>query len=231
MSGMLNICRILIMITALMAPLFADTVHATGAGPLPASAQDLSGDNSLSEIVGTLDFPDGVNVFKIDIVYPLGFSAFTVPLPFGVADPELFLFDANALGVYSNDDATPIDLQSCLPSALSSNPCPSPRDGVGPTTAGIYYLAITRSENEPLSSAGYIFTPVLSTDVVGPDLTMGGGSPITGWDGGVNTSPDFDLINYDIMVQDVPEPPLVLLTAFGLAGIVAGSRKRGPQAA
>ncbi len=133
----------------------------------------------------------------------------------------MFLFNASGLGVYENDDISGSDTQACLPSAYSViNPCPSSRGALGPLTAGIYYLAITRSENSPLSSSGYIFSPILSTDVVGPDLTMGGGDPVIGWDGGVDTSPDFDLIYYDIQISDTPEPATWPLTVAVFGALV-----------
>jgi hypothetical protein len=205
---------------------FADTIPASGAGPLPGSAQDLSSDLSLSGITGTLDFPDGVDMFKIDILYPANFSAFTVPVgAFGVPDPELFLFNASGLGVFENDDISASDTQSCLPSADSSNPCPSSRGGSGPLTPGIYYLAITRSANSPTSNSGPIFSPVLSTDVVGPDLTAGGGDPITSWDNGVNAGSDFDLTQYSILIDDTPEPATLPLLTAAVAACVIFRRK------
>jgi hypothetical protein len=212
----------------------ANVVLASGAGSLPATAQDLSGDTSLNGIVGTLAFPDGVDMFKINILYPLEFAAYTINTgALGVPDPELFLFDANGLGVLANDDTTPANTQSCLPASSSQvNPCPSSRGGLGPLTSGIYYLAITRAENSPLSNSGYIFSPVLSTDVVGPDLTMGGAAPITGWDGGVNTSPNFDLTQFDIAIVDLPEPDLGPLTvAAGLALVIFCRKSRSASQA
>jgi hypothetical protein len=113
-------------------PAFADMVAAADAGSLPSSAQDLSGDLSLTEITGTLDYPLGVSMFKIDIANPLDFSAQTVGVAFGVPDTELFLFDSSGLGVYLNDDASGSDTLSCLPSADSGNPCSSSRNGLGP---------------------------------------------------------------------------------------------------
>jgi len=211
-------------------PGFADTVIAIGAGPLPSSAQDLSSDLALTEITGSLDFPLGVSMFKIDILFPSDFSAQTVPAgALGVPDPELFLFDSSGLGVYQNDDESFSDLQACLPSADSGNPCPSSRNGAGPLTAGIYYLAITRSANSSMSSSGYIFSPVLSTDVVGPDLTMGGGDPISSWDGNVFTSPNFDQINYDILITDspiaTPEPVTWPLLSAAVTALVLFRQK------
>jgi hypothetical protein len=210
----------------LILPGVADTIVATGAGSLPGTAEDLSSDASLTEIDGTLAFPDGVDMFKIDILNPLNFSAFTVSVgAFGVPDPELFLFDANGLGVYENDDASGGDTQSCLPSADAINPCSSSRGGSGPVTPGIYYLAITRSENSPLSDLGEIFSPLQSTDVLGPDLTAGGGDPVIGWDGDFFTGTDFDLTQFDIQIADTPEPAMWPLLAAALVALILFRRK------
>jgi hypothetical protein len=206
-------------------PAAANTVLAASAGSLPATAQDLTAEIAPTEIDGTLDFPDGVAMFKLYIPNPLGFAAFTVNTgAFGVPDPELFLFDQNGLGVYENDDNGG-DTQACLPSSDSHNPCASSSGGLGPLTAGFYYLAITRAENSPLSASGYIFSPLLSSDVVGPDPTQGGGDPIESWDGMVDAAPDFDLINYQIEIADTPEPATWPLTAGVFGALVLYRRK------
>jgi len=89
--------------------------------------------------------------------------------------------------------------------------------GLGPLAPGDYFLAITRSANYPVDSgSNEIFSPVFSTDVVGPN---GGVGPIAGWDGFSFTSPDTDLVNYDIFLSGtVPEPATWLLV--GSAGLV-----------
>lgn len=214
--------------TVLAVPGVASLVTASGAGPLPGTAQDLTGVPGLTEIVGTLSDPLAVDMFAINILHPTGFSAYTVASsPFSVPDPELFLFDASGRGVMMNDDVTFSDTQSCLPSLDATNPCPNPRDfALGPLTPGTYYLGITRSANLPLSSSGYIFSPVQSTDVVGPDLTQGGGDPITGWDGGVFTSPNYDLNAFDILIQDTPEPATRWIVAFAGAAFLLFRRVR-----
>jgi len=209
---------------------WANTVIASGAGSLPSSAQDLTGIN-VTQILGNLDFPLGVDMFKIDITDATDFSAITTAVSFGVPDTELFLFDAGGIGVYANDDISGSNTLSCLPSADSSNPCLSTRPiGVGPITDGAYYLAITRSANGPTSVGGEIFSSVLSTDVVGPDPTMGGGSPITGWDGNVYASSDFDLTAYDITLTgtSIPEPATWALIATGMVLVIFRRKQLAP---
>jgi hypothetical protein len=222
------------------APAHATTITASGAGPLPGSAEDLTTVVNLSEIVGALDFPLGVDMFAIDITDAADFSAITNPAgPFGVPDTELFLFNSGGFGVYGNDDISGSDVLSCLPSADVSNPCLSTRPaGVGPTTDGVYYLAITRSANDPISVGGDIFTEILSTDVTGPDPTMGGPDPITGWDNNVFTSPNFDQVNYDIVltgtgpIGTTPEPATwaLLLTTLLLISLRRTRFVRPPAA-
>ena len=205
----------------------ADTVTASNAGPLPASAEDLSTDGSLGAIVGSLytgynnsAFPNFESVFKIDILNYRDFSAKTVAVPFGAPDTDLFLFDATGHGVYANDDASSVNTLSCLPAATGVNPCSSSRNGTGPTSNGIYYLAIANSADYPISSSGEIFNIVNTTDVVGPALGLGGAGAFIGWDNGAFTTPDFDLVHYDIVLTGTtPEPATWLLIALPLSAL------------
>jgi hypothetical protein len=137
----------------------------------------------------------------------------------------LFLFDSTGRGVYANDDIDGGNTLSCLPS-LIGNPCSTSLPiGVGPTSDGVYYLAITRSSNMPLSDMGEIFTIFNSTDVVGPDPTMGGNDPVINWDGGAFTSADTDLVNYDIVLTGtVPEP--ATWTMIGAGGVLLALLRR-----
>ena len=225
MYRIVRFASILLVISTLSLPGFADVVTAFNAGPLPAGAQDLTGDTQpFIEIVGTFDTQTSVDMFAVTVLYPLQFAVFTFSGPFIVADPELFLFDSSGLGVMFNDDVSFTDTQSCLPSP-ENNPCPSSRGSLGPITPGTYFLAITQSTNAALSSGGDIFSNVLSTDVVGPDLSQGGGSPITGWDNNVSTSPNFDDNQFDILIQDTPEPSLGFLTAAFVAALVIWKRR------
>jgi hypothetical protein len=211
------------------APSYGDLVVANNPGALPGTAQDLTGVIP-TEITGSIpDTTDpllGVNMFAINITDYQDFSAITIGSPFGITDTELFLFNSSGIGVMGNDDIDGGNALSCLPSADSGNPCESSLPaGVGPTSDGTYYLAITRSSNDPLSASGEIFTILNSTDVVGPDLTMGGNDPITNWDGGAFTSADTDLTDYDIVITGTPEPATWVLLAIGLASILIRRRR------
>jgi hypothetical protein len=201
-------------------PVSAEIVNALNPGSLPGTAQNLTA-TFVTGIDGNLLGATAVNVFEIDILDPLGFSATTVPLISGVPDTKLFLFDASGRAVYENDDITASNTLSCLPSATSSNPCGFSRNGLGPLTSGDYFLAITRSDNAPWdASNNYLFTETGdSTAVNGPDFSAGGANPIAGWDGGVYTAPNYDLSAYQIdFTGTVPEPASGLLTA--VCGVV-----------
>ena len=200
-------------------------VIASGAGALPGSAQDLTTAYP-TQIDGILPGQNDVNMFQLDIFYPSLFSAIAVPLITGIPDTELFLFDSGGNPVYMNDDMTGSDTLSCLPSVVS-NPCPSSPGGLGPSTPGIYYLAITRALQLPQDAgSNYLFTYLVSdftsTDIQGP---AGGTGSIAGWDGLANTAPNYDANLYAIdLTGTVPEPGSGLLMA-AIAGAWAIRRK------
>ena len=211
-----------------IAPVHASLITASGAGALIGTAQDLTG-TMPTEIVGTLpnvtDALLDVNLFKLNIENFLNFSVRSLPVLHGVSDTELFLFDSTGHGVFANDDMgggdpTTFSL-ACLPSALN-NPCSSALpSGVGPMSNGVYYLAITRSSDMPLSDLGEIFTLISSTAVVGRDLTMGGADPLTGWDGGGFTDANSDAVNYDIVLTGTtPEPATWSMMSIAGLGLV-----------
>jgi hypothetical protein len=221
---------LLVILGLVVSPAFADSVTASGAGPLPGSAQDLTGSGVVTDILGTFDLEDSqyVSMFLIDITDYQAFSAETVGAgPFGLPDTELFLFDSSGDGVYMNDDMDPSDPSntlSCLPSA-TSNPCPSGNGGLGPTSDGLYYLAIADSADLPLDAASndVFLSSFSSTDVLGPDPSAGS---VAGWDGGVYDEADYDLNNYDIQLTGVgtapapePAPWLLLLSALAITWI------------
>jgi hypothetical protein len=225
----LSIFRVIALLTLAAAlPVSATTIFANNPGALPGTAQNTVG-LFPTELVGTLpDTTDpfaGVNMFQIQIFDPSMFSASVIGEPFGIADTVLSLFDSTGHGVMLNDDQGGGNINtlalSCLPSAVG-NPCPSSLPaGVGPTIPGIYYLAISLASNYPTSTSGEMFSPSSTTDVVGPDLTMGGNDPITGWDGGAFTFAIPDDDNYDILLGGtIPEPATWMMTGAACLGLL-----------
>ena len=130
----------------LTAPAATAASELGNAGDLPATAQDLSGE-TVAQITG--DFPDAtdVDMYKLCLSGGGTFSATTVGGP--PLDTQLYLFDANGLGVYGNDD-TDTGTQSTLPAGHA----------LTPQAAGMYYLAVAPVNQEPRSDGGSIFSAV-----------------------------------------------------------------------
>jgi len=222
--------RILLVSTLLAACATAGTVvTANNAGGLPGTAEDLSA-IAVTEIQGsipvTTDPLAGVNMFLINIIDPEFFSAIAVPVTFGIADTDLFLFDSSGNGVLANDDISFSNTLSCLPSAdAGTNPCDSSLPGgLGPVSPGLYYLAISSSANYPTSGGNEIFNIQNSTDVVGPALT--GSNPVDNFDGNYFTSTDTDLVNYDILLTGTTPEPSTWILACAALGVTAFLRRR-----
>ena len=142
------------------------------AGQLLPDAQVIPGGSAtLDSITGTISSNNDVDLFQITLTGDQTFSATTV----GGAgfDTELFLFDANGIGVYGNDDVSSDIDQSTLPAGTP----------LTPQQPGTYFLAITGFQNEPESSGGRIFE--LTDD--GPGLLKptgpGGELPLSGFTG------------------------------------------------
>ena len=115
------------------------------AGALPDSAHDLTGSN-YSTFFGELSFSGDVDLYKIRIVSADSFAATTRRSPGSHPDTELWLFDANLLPVYYNDD----EQSDASDHAL----LPRPNGTLGPTAPGTYYLAVTMYETIALDASG-----------------------------------------------------------------------------
>lgn len=161
----------LLAITALFWAAFVGVSQAAtevgDAGELPATAQDLGADTALGTISGTLDGLSDRDVYRMCLAGGGGFSASTIG---GTdVDTQLFLLDADGHGVYANDDAPGVLGQSELPA----------NDPLTPTAAGVYYLAVSRYNQDPTSGQGDpLFPDVVST--VGPSSS----DPIESWTSG-----------------------------------------------
>ena len=113
------------------------------AGELPGTAQDLTS-APVDAIDGSIGGDSDQDLYRVCLEGGGGFSATTVGG--SELDTQLFLFDANGLGVYANDDSQ-ATRQSTLPAL-------DPRT---PAAPGVYLLAVTPYDRDPRSPAGAIF--------------------------------------------------------------------------
>ena len=180
MMGMLLVSVMTILTLFQLAEAFTWT-EVEEAGDLPGTAQRITqneANEALEFITGSLSSPTDVDMYAIFITGGGNFSATTVGWTVDV-DTQLTLYDSSGIGIYSNDDFATDIPQSTLP---AFNP-------LTPTTPGLYYLAISDWDYDPLSDGGYIFphptTGLADTAVDGP-TGPGGGLPVNGW-GGIST--------------------------------------------
>jgi hypothetical protein len=156
-------------VAAVSSALAAPYAETGDAGDLPGTAQNTSGSGDLTAITGTAGGPDA-DMYRICLTGGGTFSATTV----GGAgfDTQLFLFDSAGMGIEANDDTGG---GGGLQSTLSAG-------GLSPAARGVYHLAISRFDNDPVSLGGQIFPDTPLTAVVGP-TGPGGGQAISGWTG------------------------------------------------
>ncbi|HEY6780185.1 MAG TPA: PxKF domain-containing protein [Thermoleophilaceae bacterium] len=158
------------LIWAVLVPAAFAATEAGDAGERPATAQDLGAETALDAITGSIANESDRDMYRLCASGAGSFSASTVD---GTAiDTQLFLLDAGGRGVYANDDAPGVMGQSELPAG----------DPLTPATAGVYYLAISRYNQDPLNAAGSrLFADVVFT--IGP-ASSNPGAVIASWGSG-----------------------------------------------
>lgn len=149
---------------AVSSALAAPWAEVGDAGDLPLTANTPNGVGALTSITGVAGGSDE-DMYRICLTGGGTFSASTVGSV--LVDTQLFLFDSAGLGVEANDDS--VGLKAVLPAG-----------GLSPTAGGVYYLALSSFNNDPVSSGGLIFPSTPFNLVHGP-TGPGGGSPISGW--------------------------------------------------
>lgn len=206
------------------APATADVwVEMGDAGRLPDTAQVIFAPVStpLDAIIGTISSLTDVDMYQIFIPNPAAFSATTVGQPGTLLDTQLFLFNVAGFGVEANDDVAVGSFRSSLP---AGNPN-------APTTPGLYYIAISAFNNDPVAPGGLFIFPNPSGIgmTVGPDLSAGGDLPVSGW-----TDLGFSQGTYQIALTGaqfvtptvIPEPASLVLFGVGLLGVLGRLRRR-----
>ncbi|MGB3311409.1 MAG: DUF4394 domain-containing protein [Nodosilinea sp.] len=171
------------------------------AQPLTAISGTLSGDADLFQI-----FISGDQPFSATTLSPATLLGLPIDNTLGIPtsllqDPQLFLFDATGKGIYGNDDLFG-SAQATLPSMAS------------PLTPGIYYLAISGFDYDPISTGGEIF-PDESFDGVLLPTGPGGDLPLTGFAGEFASSGDYTIALTGAQTIQPVAPP----TAFDLLGL------------
>ena len=142
---------------------------------LPASSAQNLGSEPVTQIFGSFSGGADVDVYRMCLSDGRSFSASTVG---GTQrDTQLFLFNSQGRGVYSNDDADIGIHASRLPA----------QHRFSPATPGVYFLAISSFNNDPQSVDGEIF-PDMFTGSVYPDFVVdaagvGGHEPVIDWTG------------------------------------------------
>lgn len=172
--------------TSLLAPcialgtalsLNAQTWVETGeAGNLPATAQVPAGAGPLTQINGNINDPaealgagNDRDMYLIQITNPAAFTATTVGGT--TLDTQLFLFHQSGLGVTFNDDS------ATTASAISGTFVPA---------AGLYYIAVSRFDRDPVGLGNEIWADTPFTTERAPD-GAGAANAIDGWNGIVAT--------------------------------------------
>ncbi|MBK8916068.1 MAG: DVUA0089 family protein [Phycisphaerales bacterium] len=184
------------------AALAADWAEVGEAGELLSTANITVGVGALTGITGTLNAgtEDLVDMYCIRIPDPSIFGATTVG---GASfDTQLFLFDANGRGVTFNDDAAS---SGTLQSTITGQFVPAP---------GIYFLAISRFDRDPVDAneaALWLDTP-FNTERA-PD-GPGAANPLLEWSGGGGSAGSYR-IELRNAAFHVPEPASLSLLALG----------------
>ena len=137
----------------------------TGSGPLGAIGGNLCGATNVAGSEG--DFED---VFRIRICNPKTFSARTA----ANFNAQLWLFTDDGYGLLGNDDQGPSNLEAKIFAPADDGTA----QGIpGP---GVYLVAISGFNNDPLAVGDAIFDQGLTIERSGPD-GPGGADVLDGW--------------------------------------------------
>ena len=223
--------------TLLMALILAPQRAAAGpiwpegaAGRLPGTAEPITipFTRITGELTGSLfrgvEAQDFEDMYLIQILDPRdcggkGFFASTdwMVTPGGANDfdTQLWLFDAAGRGLLGNDDVGPGNQQSFI-SFPATDVTFQPFPG-----AGLYYLAITGFNDDPVSPGGQIFNQASPFEISGPD-GPGGGMPIVDWTATGSSA----IGQYDILLHCVAPIPEPATGSILLLALFAGFRRR-----
>lgn len=164
---------------------FAQVWNEVGDAPELLPGQMTVGNGALTNIVGSIAVTTDRDVYCIHITNVAAFRASTVGQPGTLSDTQLFLFDSAGIGVtHDDDDPAGGTLRSVITNMFVTSP-------------GIYYLAISGYNSDPLSPANLLIwnnTPFAAERA--PD-GPGAPGPLAAWTGTSGTG------TYDILLAGV----------------------------
>ncbi|MBS0658042.1 MAG: hypothetical protein JSR82_07335 [Verrucomicrobia bacterium] len=173
----------------------------------------------LSAVAGTLSTVGDADLFLVRIFDPAAFSVSTVNV-FTFVDTQLFVLTLAGEPVVLNDDAAGgLTLQSTIPAGSLSG-----------LSAGLYYVGVSLSGNDPVSGAGQtLFADGLSTGLRGPNPSLAGsfGGFLDSGLGGNAGTYLFTLTGAQTgFLPPIPEPSVLALGAGGLLALLARRVRR-----
>ncbi len=201
--------------------------HVEGdAGSKRSTAEIVSGAGPLGSISGTLAStftarmaPDFEDMYLIQIDQPSIFLASTFADDGGIAtfDTQLWLFSlgaaqSDAFGLLANDD---IELRPPGPSIILPNATDA--SGAQLINPGLYLIAITGSNRDPVSENGAIFNQALTTEISGPD-GVGGAQSHIDWNGAGEVG-SYKIVFVGASFVDLT--PIPTLNEWGMVGLTA----------
>lgn len=200
---------------------FGQTFVESGDAPQLLPGQS-TGSGPLTQIQGDATGGD-VDMFAINIDNPAGFAA-GVTVAGGTADTQLFLFDTSGHGVTFDDDAQVLSRRFGLRSLMLG------RNGAVPA-AGLYYLAISGYDDDPVDSSGQEIWLDSPFDAQRAPDGPGAANALASWLPGLNPS---GLTNYTIELRGAsaaggaprPAPEPSTLIAATLGGLMFIRRRR-----
>jgi len=173
------------------------------AGELLTSAQTIG--TGVDTISGSLN--DDADMFKLYLTA----GTFIAQVFNSDFDSQLFLFDSAGMGIIANDDNGTLYAPSRIETTLTQD--------------GIYFLAISAWDYDPISAGGEEIFDDAYTVLAGP-TGPGGSDPLSDWQGFLSGNGDYDIRLSPTASSPVPEPATIFLFGLGLLGLAKVNRKK-----